>query len=1094
MAQADGSPAPTKSFKFFRASLQETLRNATKGRTHRPAVSEDVTPERERKRTLLRKHQDGGSGGKTSKTPTSSKPTVLTGWAQPPTLSQGSMSSPDLLMSLKDQSTTTAASDPSPHPPKHNLPRQRRPSQLVPISTSSSLLATTADTGGSRLHTRLDRSDSRVGASSPSSPVLSPRLHAASASTSNLASTSSPSRLLQQQQHRPPYSPPPVPHVRSPSTSMAQTASASPATPLQPRRASFQGQAASRTSPSPPSPTPQRRVVSPIYHRQNSSSASLASPPTSSPHRETIRTASAYLAKEFARRPPHFGINVWQEVEVRLRALFRLERIWGKSGTGASTGTAVGAPGSAGLGGGEERERRIFLEALRDGYVLCQFVTSVPISETEWTSVLTPALRLASFPTCRLINKFQPGMIARADAQEDGFVKTSNVTKFLSAASSFGVAQGELFSRGDLLEGTAESLGQVAQTIITVCQLSEQPRQPRSPRSPYLHSGSATSQPSLPSSVSTPNLVSRRPSSPPAPPLPSFVSAKPSATAAVQLASTSTRKRWTPPSPVLSTARTASPGDKARPPPVTTNGRRDASLTPEPRRNGSGTHISDALAAPLSSSPPRTPRPLLSRDSSSRVSIASTMATAATDMRSSRFGTIRTMNTEVTEATSFHPSDGHPSLTKSEANAVMAELDQQVRRPGLGGKFTFPDRDRSSTDSGAGPGPAVVDLGRVPEVDEEGEPRRRRPVPNPLKLDHLDASPPREGRPKAIALGKGKWPEDFIGLGLGQPPSSPMRIPMARSSSDTHALSGRRDSFGGSPGSPTTILSSTPPHRKLSIKASLLDGSPDRSANSEERPFGARRPSHRSRHSVETTQLTRDITGGSSSSSVLLPRDRSPSTALDSREGSTPSPIVPPPSSMLRRQSTTNAHSSPRGSRALKPALGNGNGSTASVNRVLFPPAPASATTPTAATMAGGVPFPSASAGIVDLGSSSRPSTADTLQGATDVVAELQRKPVRPTRHRHVSDMPDSTRRKPRPTSFDDGGGRSRYESMVSLGMGGIGSNSTNDLTRRDSMSSQMPVTTLIVREEGKPPMHYVSDTSISSHHLVLFTNILSSN
>jgi len=96
-----------------------------------------------------------------------------------------------------------------------------------------------------------------------------------------------------------------------------------------------------------------------------------------------MRIAITHLAKEFARRPPHFGINVWQEVEVRLRALFRLERIWGKSGSGASTGTAVSSPASAGLGGGEEREKRIFLESLRDGYVLCQFVTPAPISQIE---------------------------------------------------------------------------------------------------------------------------------------------------------------------------------------------------------------------------------------------------------------------------------------------------------------------------------------------------------------------------------------------------------------------------------------------------------------------------------------------------------------------------------------------------------------------------------------------------------------------------------------------------------------------------------------------------------------------------------------
>jgi hypothetical protein len=49
--------------------------------------------------------------------------------------------------------------------------------------------------------------------------------------------------------------------------------------------------------------------------------------------------------------------------------LSRLERIWGKSGGGGSSTTAVNS-GST-LGGGEERERRLFCETVRDGYVLC---------------------------------------------------------------------------------------------------------------------------------------------------------------------------------------------------------------------------------------------------------------------------------------------------------------------------------------------------------------------------------------------------------------------------------------------------------------------------------------------------------------------------------------------------------------------------------------------------------------------------------------------------------------------------------------------------------------------------------------------------
>lgn len=71
-----------------------------------------------------------------------------------------------------------------------------------------------------------------------------------------------------------------------------------------------------------------------------------------------------------------------KEIELRLRALARLERIWGKSGSGNVNGVS-NIPGGVvtGFGGlspggissmGEDRERRLFSEALKDGYVLCQ--------------------------------------------------------------------------------------------------------------------------------------------------------------------------------------------------------------------------------------------------------------------------------------------------------------------------------------------------------------------------------------------------------------------------------------------------------------------------------------------------------------------------------------------------------------------------------------------------------------------------------------------------------------------------------------------------------------------------------------------------
>jgi hypothetical protein len=90
------------------------------------------------------------------------------------------------------------------------------------------------------------------------------------------------------------------------------------------------------------------------------------------------------LCKEIIKIPPHMsrsesGIKDWEEVEFRTRALARSERTWVKSGgvIGGSTSN-LNSPGgmtSSGLSaGGEERERRLFCEALRDGFVLCQYV------------------------------------------------------------------------------------------------------------------------------------------------------------------------------------------------------------------------------------------------------------------------------------------------------------------------------------------------------------------------------------------------------------------------------------------------------------------------------------------------------------------------------------------------------------------------------------------------------------------------------------------------------------------------------------------------------------------------------------------------
>jgi len=95
--------------------------------------------------------------------------------------------------------------------------------------------------------------------------------------------------------------------------------------------------------------------------------------------REAVRGAAAILCKEMLCPAQNTGLGIREseEVEVRMRALARLERVWGKSGASANGSvTQLGAAGSGIIGGsasavGEERERRLFTEALRDGYVLC---------------------------------------------------------------------------------------------------------------------------------------------------------------------------------------------------------------------------------------------------------------------------------------------------------------------------------------------------------------------------------------------------------------------------------------------------------------------------------------------------------------------------------------------------------------------------------------------------------------------------------------------------------------------------------------------------------------------------------------------------
>lgn len=79
-------------------------------------------------------------------------------------------------------------------------------------------------------------------------------------------------------------------------------------------------------------------------------------------------------------------------------------------------------------------------------------------------------------------------------------------------------------------------------------------------------------------------------------------------------------------------------------------------------------------------------------------------------------------------------------------------------------------------------------------------------------------------------------------------------------------------------------------------------------------------------------------------------------------------------------------------------------------------------------------------------------------------------------RGRFQSDI-EGSKRRPRPSSYDELGAkpsRSRIESMVNLGAASSNA-SASDLIHRDSMDGSAVRKTLIVKEEGKLPTHFVS-------------------
>lgn len=205
--------------------------------------------------------------------------------------------------------------------------------------------------------------------------------------------------------------------------------------------------------------------------------------------RKVVRTAVSALCKEMLQpgQCAILGLHEMEEVEVRLRALARLEPIWGNSEYGDSGSSTQLGPlaiirdryaSASALE--EEIERKLFAGALRDGYVLCQWVSSLTSYPRHVFGDGTLTGFLLPFHVVRLMNKLRPRSIEKIEPREDGIFLSSNMTKFFSSCIANGFPPKDLFSRDDLIRAKTPSLARVANTILALLKWAERPAQTRS--------------------------------------------------------------------------------------------------------------------------------------------------------------------------------------------------------------------------------------------------------------------------------------------------------------------------------------------------------------------------------------------------------------------------------------------------------------------------------------------------------------------------------------------------------------------------------------------------------------------------------------
>lgn len=738
------------------------------------------------------------------------------------------------------------------------------------------------------------------------------------------------------------------------------------------------------------------------------------------------------------------------------------------------------------------------------------------------------------------MNKLRSSNIVRPDAREDGFMRTSNITKFLAACASYGMADEDLFLRDDLIEGNREGAARVARTVTKLVAFVEeyeaegtvkrvereraeertkQRRERERTVTPETQrvvgggwsggekvwlrgqglgkSGDGSGTYSSRGSASTPNLLASQPPTSPV------------------------RKRWSPPED-MTPLRSYSPEESPK------SGNRQDKYDAASEQDDQE-HLQDAEVKPVPvphilkpplRSPPR--KPSVGMDKAGLFSWAKNAASPITGARSSMadsthasigdaslrddiseyrqnhnhppslnpnlrqslvsettatsrapsvlfdvgrsssggnypgsggvnnaFGTVRTMTTDITSEA--------PSVSRTEGSAMAEEI--KKKRSNDFGQFTGYPAVGGVVGGGGGNGsPAkgmmmynglrekkmseapILDLSRVAEETDESVSSKG----HHSRQKHEE----RSSKPTPIHLRKGKWPDDFIDAFHARdspPPTPPTPI------SPRHQQPSPFDDDDGNDSSRQSTPISIPPPRKLAI-------------------VGAhRRPTHRPRHSIDSTP-----------SSGLLPKERE--NVLLLRRSASPdsaSASSSPGRVMIRRHSLKHGGLGMVGAgrggvvpipRSVSHGFEDSRRSTPDSEGTGSSGSTTAAVTGAAATQ---VPFPRSISGE---GGTPPPRSSSAIGVADN---NLDSRP-RLIRGRFQSDIEESSsiaaRRRTRPSSYDElGAPRTRFESMVNLGVTS-GTTSASDLMMppRDSIDGSAVRARLVVREDGKPPTHFV--------------------